>query len=693
MDFEHAAQRLARDHSKLRDRRKERNKRGGLVLSETAKRQADEQRQRHARVRQARDTHQHNAQYRRQYMHACQRSFQETAVVAAATGSSSSRPVEAGATATHRMFTPTSIYGDGDKITLPPSVLETLMQHSSNGSGSSGTPWTFRIGILNPNYTVIPSSPLIQQLEAPHKEKEGEDYMDMDMDLEEEEEEEEDAIAHKMQPYLDELSYKYLSYTHCTVVEFTQDEGCIGIPTRIAQALLDPNNQHRRYKQQEDTATSTPATTSTSTIAATRTIVTIPTKRTIDPAVAAKKERISKEQHNNDEQDTRENMMQLDDTTTTATAAAADNGQEDRETENSNNNNNTTTEAGDAAGMESGTPGHVAWGTFDLPDTDLALTLVTLPKGTRCTLVPTSQAVAQNFYALKDVKLVLEQSLIRTRATLSLGDLVTTWHRGIHYDLLVTAVFPATYQAVTCINTDIEVEIGTTAPAATATAKATNSSSLVSSSTSTGVVANTNDVPIQNEKGYRLGRATSTCSSGGDDNNNNNSTNNNNNNNSMNNKNTANNTHATTNSQKLASQSLLLDLPPEPPLEQKEKVCTVQIRYQNCRGKRRFGLDTATVSELFAFAASVMREKKTTHVPPNNFKLVTRFPRRELCLVDEGRSSSSSCSTKNPNTNNDDIGTTANSTSNHNMVRASGALTLDQVGLKSGQELFMVEDL
>ena len=115
----------------------------------------------------------------------------------------------------------------------------------------------------------------------------------------------------------------------------------------------------------------------------------------------------------------------------------------------------------------------------------------------------------------------------------------------------------------------------------------------------------------------------------------------------------------------------------------------MQIRYQNCRGKRRFGLDTATVSELFAFAASVMLEKKNTHVYPNNFKLVTRFPRRELCLVDDGRSSS----TKNENKNNDDIGTATNTTSNHNMVRASGALTLDQVGLKSGQELFMVEDL
>merc|ERR1712107_54782 len=58
------------------------------------------------------------------------------------------------------------------------------------------------------------------------------------------------------------------------------------------------------------------------------------------------------------------------------------------------------------------------------------------------------------------MKAVLEQSLIRTRATLSLHDKVYCWHRGKKFELNVTSLKPSTYNAVSCINTDIEVDFG-----------------------------------------------------------------------------------------------------------------------------------------------------------------------------------------------------------------------------------------
>ena len=38
--------------------------------------------------------------------------------------------------------------------------------------------------------------------------------------------------------YMDELACEYVVYTYATVIEFTQDDGCIGLPASIASALL-----------------------------------------------------------------------------------------------------------------------------------------------------------------------------------------------------------------------------------------------------------------------------------------------------------------------------------------------------------------------------------------------------------------------------------------------------------------------
>jgi hypothetical protein len=51
-------------------------------------------------------------------------------------------------------------------------------------------------------------------------------------------EDEDDKDKLKREAYLDELCCKYLAFTHCTVVEFTQEEGRVGLPQAISTALL-----------------------------------------------------------------------------------------------------------------------------------------------------------------------------------------------------------------------------------------------------------------------------------------------------------------------------------------------------------------------------------------------------------------------------------------------------------------------
>jgi len=497
----------------MRGRRK-----GGIAISAKARQQAEYQKKQQARLRAERERKKRNDAYRRQYLHECQRSLKEKSLAP----SPLSSYVENSPPSSSLCLKPTSIHGDGDKIALPPSILERLTsqnfsQNDDNSMDlSGGDPWTFRIGILNPDYE-FPASPLFKVLQAPSNDDDDDD------DMSDNDDDEQNKL------YLDELNEKYLAYTHCTVVEFTQDEGHVGIPRHIAQVL---NGAKRNG-------------------------VPIPKTTTVDPAASATKE-----------------MDETDDTTEQ-------------------------------------TPGHLAWGAFEIPDVELEITMVQLPKGTGCTLEPTKEAVMKNFYGLKDVKLVLEQSLIRTRATLSVGDEVSTWFRGTKFDLKVTKVLPSSFQAVRCINTDIEVEIGETKVEDN---KATESSNI----TKPPKAATENS-------GFRLGTSQSAT--------------------------------RTSKVEDKATQVSPISLLPEPPMDQKAGVCTVLIRYSGGNGKRRFAVETAQVKDLFAFAASLIKQNEQT------FRLVTRFPRRELSLAGADHSSS------NPE------------------------LTLSEAGLQQGQEMFMVESL
>lgn len=509
MDFDHAAQRLKEDQSKLKNRSRHQ------PITAKAKREADYRKRQQQLLKEKRDREKARKDYQQKVMTSCERSLGVRELVPEG-------------------LKATSIHGDGDKIALPPSVLERLTQSSMEGSAS---PWTFRIGILNPNYT-FPASMALQNMNPP-----DEDEMD-DSD-------EEDDTRERTE-YLEELSHKYIAYSHATVVEFTQEEGHVGLPAAIASALLDPK---RRRVQNE-----------------------VPKTRTKDPAAMS---------------NTEEEPMEMD--------------------------------------GEEKTPGHLAWGAFDVPDVTLEISLVTLPKGRECTLIPTMNAIEQGFHGLKDVKLVLEQSLIRTRATLSVGDKVATWHRGKKFDLTVASVTPADWKAVSCINTDIEVEIGPNKEfdeqrAAHGGQTVGGGQTLSNSRTSSPVPPSR-----QPQGGQRLSdsRTSSPVPPGGR---------------SLGGQPLS---GSRTSSPVPPSSTPVSELRPEPPVSQTEGVCTVQLRADKGSGRRRFDVNAATLADLFAFASSLTSEE--------SFQLVTRFPRRVVTLEEK--------------------------------------LLLSEAGIQAGQELFMVEKL
>lgn len=506
MDFDRAAERLARDQKKLHGRAA--NRGGGPALSARAKREAELRRKQQERLAAERQKKQQQAVAMQEYMTRCERNLGVKALSASAND-----PL---------MLQPTSIHGEGDKIALPVSVLEFLTNSGIETNPES--PWIFRIAIPNPDYA-FPASSQLQQLAAQQTAQEDDDGEDDAMD-----DDGDDGVM--LGAFLDEISHKYLAFTHGSVVEFTQEEGHVGLPAATASALI----------QQGGDA--------------------VPVHKTTDPAAAA-------------------------------TAAAKDEEQQQQEE------------------MEK-TPGHLAWGAFDVPNLPVEVSLVKLPKGKACTLQPTEEAIRNGFYNLKDIKMVLEQSLIRTRATLSVNDLVHTWHRGVRFDLRVSDVKPATYKAVVCINTDINVDFA--APPSNGNEEETVARNAGRKLGSTS--DNQRSAGQTLSGGRTLGSVTTPQAP----------------------------------PSPAAPSPMDIGLKPEPPMEQKEDVCTIQIRGDGANGRRRFDIHQATLRDLFAFASTI--------VPITDFRLVSRFPRRIFARGGEEDSS-----------------------------------TLATVGLQQGQELLMVEPL
>jgi len=362
-----------------------------------------------------------------------------------------------------------------------------------------------------------------------------------DYDMSMEDSDDEDSLdssntKDERSPFLDELSYKYLSYTHCTVVEFTQEEGHIGLPQSIAQALL---------KNDENIAVT----------------------KTVDPASTSHSSLKDLEKSINVSLD--DEMEDVEALKQPPSQISIDYSEEDK------------------------TPGHLAWGAFEVPDLKVEIVLVKLPKGKSCTLIPTIEAVQNGFHQLKDIKAVLEQSLIRTKATLSLNDNVHCWHRGKKFDMTVSSLTPNTYNAVSCINTDIEVHIGSADIDKESDKHEENGEN--PSKIQTAVDAN--------GAGRVLGRSLGS-----------------NNNDSKENNGMI--------SSILPFDTLKSNLPQKPSPHEKENVCLIQIRGDGKAGKRRFDVQKSTVNDLYVFAASVMDDQIKC------FRLVTRFPRRVIELED-----------------------------------------------------------
>jgi Ubiquitin fusion degradation protein UFD1/UBX domain len=512
MDFDQAAKRLARDQSKYAQQQSQKRQLRSRPTGSSPNRVQQElqlQREKQEQLRQQREDRTRQRLRQEQVVHSMERQLRvqslahSESVDPSPAGGNKKKPKLSLETPSLQ-FTATSIHGDGDKIALPPSVLELLTAHPKFQNSNDGTPWMFRIGILNPQYE-FPASPSLRNIAVPLEGISLDDDNGDDSGMEDDDREVLSRI------YLEELEHRYLSYTHGTVVEFTQEEGHVGLPARAASALL----QSRAPDVHQ-----------------------IAVKRTFDPASSIKD----------------------------ATTSDHDSSRMDEDHEN--------------------TPGHVAYGAFDVPDMPIEITLLRLPKGTHCTLTPTPEAVRNGFYQLPNVKLVLEQSLSRTRATLTVGDTVSTWHRGMPYQLQVSSVKPATFDAILALNTDIEVDFA--APESDSAARADVSK------------------PPSAEPGggRRLGAPASVTS-----------------------------TSQPTPDAPGTVPALVLR--PEPPEGQKENVCLIQLRFTNGEQiqqppRRRFDVTLSTVRDLYDFVSSLL-------MTTDQFQLVTRFPRRVISKREDGK--------------------------------------------------------
>ena len=508
----------------------------------------------------------------------------------------------------HLQLIPVSIHGNGDKITLPPSLLERLLQQQEQagvGYGNESQPWTFRIGIRNPLSLINPiSNELQSHVQENFRKDDSIDAADEEEEEEEdeEEEEEEDAMEiegdptktrnrhwrkkeflNDMSHYMNELQHhQYISYTHGTVIEFTQEEGYIGIPKAIADSLL------------------LLSTTATTTIPRTD----IERTRTVDPAAAS----------------------------TTAVSILQ---------EKTNEDETVATIVHDDVDEEK-TPGHVAYNAFDIPAVPIEIVLLQLPKGTGMTLRPITRSddTTKSFYLLQQdqVKYALEQSIQRTRATITLYDTLTTWYRGNEYQFLVTKLTVASshsntnvYDAISCINTDIEIDFE---PINMDDDKVDDGTTNAVNTTTKAVGRRLMDEPITTATTTTIPHRPTTTNS---------------------------NFHPPSSANDVAT----ISLPPEPSTEEKQNIITIQFRYSShnrptssTTTQRRFNITTTTIRDLFYFVQHQQRQSTDTATfgtHTSQQQLVRRYPRRIF-------------------TNNDD-----------NVI-------LQDAGFQSGNELLIVEE-
>lgn len=582
MDFEIAAQRLANDQkSALARSRASRNARA--VSSKARREAAAAKANSETRLREKKMETQRNAKIIDnvcQAMKRVERKLGSTNVVAASSSSTMNNRSNGSSTKNNHnkslfvtnpiifaqgwKLQATSIHGEGDKIALPPSILETLTSSNNSGldpSGRNGRPLAFRIGVLDPEYAGFPASEkmkafvdsvrenvvasektsLLNQSSSMSSTEQQTNNNDevMSEDSDDDNDTNDETSTH-IEAYLDELSHRYISYTHGTVVEFTQEDGCVGLPEPIARALLQQNshslgrssNIERHHRN-------------------------IPIKRTVDPA-------------------------------STSSSSPSDN------VDNTNGDNMDIVATKDSptdVHESAKTPGHLAYGAFDIPDLSIEITPINcLPAGTDCTFTPTASSIKNGFYNLKDVKAVLEQSLMRTRATLSKGDVIRTWRRGVSFDLIVSSLSPSGFGVVSCVNTDLNVDIGP--PDDDDLADLNIKPEHVVEGKGSGQSAMGKGRLLSEDTQQKGVVATGTKT------------------------------------------KPAVELAPEPADDKVEGVCNIQIRGQSTTGetvtgRRRFETDLATMNDLFQYVSFICG------ADPKALRLVTRFPRRVFTLSSE----------------------------------------------------------
>lgn len=646
MDFDQAATRLTRDQQTALAR--SRAQKAARTSSASAKRDAAASRARaDRRLREKKMEAERRRRAEGEARMMVRRLERELGVVRV-DSSSSSRNGDSGddVLASGWKLSATSIHGDGDKIALPPSALRYLTSSSNDGFGDGNRPLAFRVGVLDEKYGGFPAGEKMKALvdslyrqqgaaedgsvgvgavsviagsanssndalTMPSQQLEGQTSNDDDM-MDDSDGEESSTLSVWREAYLDELSHRYLAYTHGTVVEFTQEEGCVGLPEPIARALLRPNAYSLVRRGGVDTEDCT-----TQQLQQQRQLnndsindhrVVIPTKRTVDPAVMST-------ENLNDDSSSKSAVKQQDQQSTTATDTMD----------------------------EEKTPGHPAYNKFDIPSLPIEIVPIKyLPPGKDCTFTPTPQSIRNGFYDLKDIKSVLEQSLMRTRATLSMGDVIRTWRRGVSFDLVVSklssVVSSDCYGAVSCVNTDLNVDIGV--PEGERGGGGEDDDDTMGAASRSK--ENVNGTRADNGGGRTLaGPSLSSLQP----------------------------TSTADTKQSQQTTNNVLELPPEPPENETAGVCTVQIRGGGIgttnSGRRRFKTNTCTIGDLFSFASNVSGHDLSS------FRLVTRFPRKVYRL-----SSSSSAEEDSDETD---------------CYEAEDLL--ENVGIVFGQILFMIEKL
>jgi hypothetical protein len=589
MDFEIAAQRLANDQkSALARSRASRNAR---AASSRASREAQEAKAKaEARLREKKLESERNAKIIDRVVQCVRRVERKLGAtnVAAPSSTSSNGSVQSNSGVSgsstnnnenkspllfdkHPIFAQgwklqaTSIHGEGDKIALPPSILETLTSNNNasgldpwDSGGRNGRPLAFRIGVLDPEYTGFPASEKMKALvnnirdDVVASEKttlstqqssvsSAEPTNDNDEIMSEDSDNDDDAdeTSTHIEAYLDELSHRYISYTHGTVVEFTQEDGCVGLPEPIARALLQQNSHSLGRGNERHNR--------------------IPIKRTVDPASTSSLSPDNAVVKTNGD----DNAMDID---------ATNDSPADVQSEK--------------------TPGHLAYGAFDIPDLPIEITPINcLPAGTDCTFTPTASSIKNGFYKLKDVKAVLEQSLMRTRATLSKGDVIRTWRRGVSFDLIVSILSPSEFGVVSCVNTDLNVDIGP--PDEDDMADLNIKPDHVEGKQSEQSVMGQGRLLSEDTQQKQQKEVVASV--------------------------------------RETKPKPPVDLAPEPANDKVEGVCNIQIRGRsptgdNVTGRRRFDVDLATMNDLFQYVSFICG------ADPKTLRLVTRFPRRVFAL-------------------------------------------------------------